>query len=106
MLFILYLSWEFIVPADKMRGFNCQSTFCPKFWQQNHTLRVSYFGLVARKRVFGVSNSARLKLACSATETSQELENLIVASLDMIFFNDRITNALITLRRCAGWSAP
>ena len=59
-------------------------------------------GLVARKPVFRVSDKARLKPASSATGT----EVLLVASLDMIDSNKRITKALITLRVWAGWSEP
>ena len=50
------------------------------------------------KPVLGVSDKMRFKPVCSATE--------LVASLDMILFNKRITKALIKLRGCAGWSAP
>ena len=31
---------------------------------------------------------------------------LAVASLDMIIFKKRMTKVLISLRECAGWSAP
>ena len=60
----------------------------------------------ARKPVFWVSDKVRLKPVSSATETSEKIENLLVACLDMILSNKRITKALIRLRRCAGWSAP
>ena len=63
-------------------------------------------GLAARKRVFGVSDKARLKPVSSATETSQKIEILREASLDMILSSKRITKALIRLRACAGWSVP
>ena len=52
------------------------------------------------------SNKARLKPVSSATETGLNIENLLVASLDLIISNKRITKALIRLRGCAGWSAP
>ena len=48
----------------------------------------------------------RYILTCSATETSLLNEMLLVASLDMIFFNKRIAKALIRLRGGAGRSAP
>ena len=35
-----------------------------------------------------------------------KIENLLVASLDMILSNKRITMVLIRLRVCAGWFAP
>ena len=63
-------------------------------------------GLVSRKPVFGVSDKASFKLVSSATETSQKIEISLVASLDMILLDKRITKALISLRGCAGWSAP
>ena len=49
--------------------------------------------------------TARLKPVSSATETRQKSEISLVASLDMILSNKRITKALIRLRGCAGWSA-
>ena len=58
------------------------------------------------KPVFSVFNEARLKRVSSATETSQEIESSPVVSLDMMLSNKRITKALISLRRPAGWSAP
>ena len=51
---------------------------------------------VARKYVFGVSDKVRLKLTCSATETSYNIEISPVASLNMILSHKKIT---------AGWSA-
>ena len=47
------------------------SSFMTKFLNFGHVM--SYIGqlsLVTRKPVFGVSDQVRLKLACSATETS------------------------------------
>ena len=63
-------------------------------------------GLDATKPVFGVSEKVRLKPVFSATETSWKIEISLLASLDMILSNKRITKALIRLRGCAGWSAP
>ena len=62
-------------------------------------------GFVARKPIFGVSDKVRLKPVSLATETSQEIEILLVASLDMILSNERTTKALIRLHGCTGWSA-
>ena len=62
--------------------------------------------LVATKPVFGISDKARLKPACSELQTSWKSEILLVASLDVIPTNKRITKALIRLSGCAGWSAP
>ena len=53
-------------------------------------------GLDATKPVFGFSH----KPVSSATETTYKLENLLVASLDMIFSNKRITKVLIRLQGC------
>ena len=37
---------------------------------------------------------------------ARKFEILLVASLDMILSNKRITKALIRLRLCAGWAVP
>ena len=55
-------------------------------------------GLDARKPVFGVFDQVMLKPSLSATETNYKIENLHVASLDMILSNKQITKALIRLR--------
>ena len=65
-----------------------------------------FMGLVATKPVFGVSDKARFKPVSSPTVTTFKIEISLVASLDMIFSDERITKALIRLRGCAGWSAP
>ena len=77
----------------------------------NHSLASGDFcrllmGLDARKPVFGVSEKAILKPGPSATGTSLKIEILFVSSLDLILSKKRITKALISLRECAGWSAP
>ena len=71
--------------------------------------------LDATKPVFRVFYKARLKPVSSHTETSYNIEISLEASLDMILFSKRVTKvlislygltkALISLRRCAGWSA-
>ena len=63
-------------------------------------------GLDETKSVFGVSDKMIFKPACSAIETSYKIENLLVASLDMILSNKPIIKALISLHGCAGWSGP
>ena len=62
--------------------------------------------LVARKPVFGVSDKARLKTVSSATETSWNIEIMLIACLDIKLSNNRITKGLIRLRGCVGWYAP
>ena len=52
-----------------------------------------------------VSHQVMLKPVSSATETSY-VENLLEESLDMVCSKKQITKALISLRGCAGWSAP
>ena len=59
-----------------------------------------------KKPVFGVSAKARMEPVFSATETSFKIEISLVATLDMRISKKRITKALISLHRCAGWSAP
>ena len=54
----------------------------------------------------GVSDQARHKPACTATEASQSLEISAIESRDIILFKQRTTKVLIRLRGCAGWSAP
>ena len=65
-----------------------------------------YLGLDAAKPVFGVFNKARPKPVCSATENSWKIEILLVEKSDMILSIKGIVKALISLRGCAGWSAP
>ena len=50
----------------------------------------------------------RFKPACNAKlqRPTWKIENLLVARLDMVLSNKRITKAQIRLRGCAGWSAP
>ena len=60
-------------------------------------------GLDATNPVFGVSD----KRNSSQSPQLQKLaRNLLVASLDMILSNKRITKMLIRLGGCAGWSLP
>ena len=67
---------------------------------------VVYMGHDARKPVFGVSDKVSFKPFSSATKTSKKFEILLVASLDMILYNKRITKALIRMRGCTVWSVP
>ena len=67
--------------------------------------KLSLVGLEATKPVFGDSDKTRLKPISSATKTSYKIDNSLVASLDRILSNERITTALIRLRGCAGWCA-
>ena len=66
----------------------------------------SYMSQFTWKSVFGVSDQVRLKPACSATETSYSLEILDIETRSIILSQQRITKALIRLRRCTGWSEP
>ena len=54
-------------------------------------------GLDAKPPVFGVSDKARLKPVCSATEASKNIEFSLVASLKNDTFKKRIIKALISL---------
>ena len=54
-------------------------------------------GLNVKKPVFRISDEERLNPISSAT---------VVVSLDMILSKKQITKVLISLHRCAGWSAP
>ena len=55
-------------------------------------------GRVARKPVVGVSDKMRLKPVSTATETSLKIKISLVASLDMVLSQKRLTKALIRLR--------
>ena len=65
-----------------------------------------YVSHVVRKPVFGVCDQVRLKLLCSATETSYRLEILDIETRGIILPQQWITKVLIRLRGCTGWSAP
>ena len=62
-------------------------------------------GLNATKPVFRVSDSVRLPSLLSHRD-KLEIQVFLVANLDMIHSKKKITRALISLRRCAGWSVP
>ena len=76
-----------------------------KMLKRNHA-QIQHHIAVAGKPVFGVSDKTSFKPVSLATETIQKIEISLVASLDMILCNKRITKALIRLRGRAGWSAP
>ena len=50
------------------------------------TFSMNYMGLLGRKPASRVSDQVMLKPACSATETSQNAENLYEASLNIILW--------------------
>ena len=54
----------------------------------------------------GIFDQVRFKPACSATETSKNLECWDKAGIHIILSKQRRTKVLIRLRGCAGWSAP
>ena len=58
-----------------------------------------------RKPVCGICDQVRLKLVCSASETSYGPEILDLASKGIILSRQRTTKALIRLHGCAGRSA-
>ena len=62
--------------------------------------------LNARKSSFGVCDYVSLKAACSATETSYDLEVLHVVSVGITLSCKPITKALSRLGICPGRSAP
>ena len=80
---------------------------CSQFQPFPHVLcfvcldKVSNMRLVTRKPVFGVCDHARLKPACSATETSQGPDILAKAIRGIILSRQWTTNVLISLRGCA-----
>ena len=60
---------------------------------------------LSREHMSGVSTRVMLKQACSATKTSWKIDISLAASLNMILSKKQITNVLISLCRCAGWSS-
>ena len=58
------------------------------------------------KTCLWVCDKVRFKPVSVATKTSEKIEILLEASLDMILSNKLITKALISLRGCVGWSEP
>ena len=103
-LFMLRCS-SFVIWIYKSK---CKFLVHAGYWHKKLAWKVgsTIMGLIATKPVFGVSDKVRFKPACSATETSYKIEVSLVASLDILLSNKRITKALIRLRGCAGWSAP
>ena len=72
-----------------------------------HLQVLYYIWATTRQNVSsGVSDQARHKPACAATEASYSLEFSAIESRDIILSKQRTTEALIRLRGCAGWSAP
>ena len=65
----------------------------------------THLGLNMTKRVFRVSDKECFKPVFSATETSWSIEIWLAAYLDMKLSKQGITNALIRMHECAGWSA-
>ena len=55
-----------------------------------------------RKSIFGVCDQVKLKLACSATETSESLQILDLESIGIILSKQRTIKALIRLCECTG----
>ena len=63
-------------------------------------------GRVTRKPAFVVCDIVKLKPDCLASETSRNIEILRIASGIIKLSRKRTTKALLSLRGCAGWSAP
>ena len=55
--------------------------------------------------MFGISDQVRLKLACSATETSWRLEILDIETTGIILSKQRIADAQADLRLCCSHTA-
>ena len=80
-------------------------TELPPIQVDNHKNKYN-MGRGARKPVFRISDKVRFKPACSATETSSKNEISLIASLDIILSNKRITKVLIHIRiyhESEGW---
>ena len=78
-----------------MQNFYSKGRVCSRTsWSQ--TLKRSYYykDFVVRKPIFGVSDTVIFKPACSASETSCNIQFSLVTGLDMILFNKRIIKAL------------
>ena len=71
-----------------------------------YILEVILYGVRRDKTCLRFSDKAIFKPICSTTETSYKIENWLVTSLYMILSNKRISQVLIGLCECTGWSAP
>ena len=65
-----------------------------------------YLGLNGKKPIFGFPTKLDSNQSAPLQREAGKLKFHLVAILDMILSKKRITEALIRLRRCAGWSAP
>ena len=83
------------------------SSSIPPVGKQTNMLDANIEWASTRQNVSsGVSDQARHKPACTATEASKGLEISAIESRDIIQSKKRTTKALIRLRGCAGWYAP
>ena len=88
----------------KKKSWHAKLRFIFFTWKQfQNPIQMS---LVTRKPVFGVCDQVRLKPTCWATGMSSSLAILDIVSVDIILSKHQTAKALISLRRCAGWSAP
>ena len=85
---------------------NIKDRFSPIEACMREVSRLLFIWAAKQETCFRVSDKVRFKLACSATETSYKIENLLEESLYMILSKLQITKALIRLGECTGWSAP
>ena len=95
MLKILMKTWGH---CDHKRFFSfLHKVFAVTFRAQRNTLEPRH-----DKTSSGVSDQARHKPACTATEASKSLEISAIESRYIILSKQRTTKALIRLRGCAG----
>ena len=108
---LLVLSWGGL--SIKQLTLRTRGQLFPSRWPTGYSANQSKWATTQQNVSSGVSDQARHKPACAATEASQSLEILAlesdilaIESRDIILSKQRTTKALIRLRGCAGWSAP
>ena len=78
----------------------------PIFWGCSYNQFYYNWATTRQNMSSGVSDQARHKPACAATEAIWSLEISAIESRAIILSKQRTTKAMIRLRGCAGWSAP
>ena len=83
------------------------ASICINFSYQDNSFCSFCMGLDATKPMsFGFLTKPNSNQSPQLQSLARKNEILLVESLDRNFFKKGIIKALISLRRCAGWSAP
>ena len=82
---MLWLKSNVLAHLSKSLPYFYTNHFCNQFNQLLHWLKINIMGFLAKKLVLVCCDQVRLNNACSATETSWNLEIFHVESLALIF---------------------